>query len=93
MTVAWLYSPAGTGWMRTKLFSFGAGIFDYVPGPDEDLRATLQRWADGFRNDPFTADASSVGVSAWSVDYEQAVQNIDLLTDRLANVLSELKSL
>ena len=95
VTVAWLYSPvmAGTGWMRTRLFSFGAGIFDYVPGPDEDLRAFLQRWADGFRYDPFTTDASSLGVSAWSVDYEQAVQNINLLTDRLAKVLSELKSL
>ena len=45
ITVAWLYSPsnAGKGWMRTRDFTFGVGILDYEPGPEEELRAVLQR--------------------------------------------------
>ena len=95
VTVAWLYPPskAGMGWMRTKDFTFGAGILDYDPAPDEELRTVLQRWVAGFRDDAFTTDASSKGVTAWSVDYDAAARNIDLLVGRLANVLSELKSL
>ena len=95
ITVAWLYPPskAGMGWMRTKDFTFGAGILDYDPAPDEELLTVLKRWVAGFRDDAFTTDASSKGVTAWSVDYDAAARNIDLLVGRLANVLSELKSL
>lgn len=95
ITVAWLYSPSmkGGGWMRTRDFSFGANILDHDPAPDDELRAMLQRWAESFRDDSFTADVSSQGVMAWSVGYEEAALHIDLLTSRLAVVLSELKSL
>ena len=94
-TVAWLYTPSlgGRGWMRTREFSFGVGILDYEPGPDEDLRGILQGWADSFRGDPFTNDARSKGVDAWSVDYAAAAQNIDLLAMRLTTVLGDLKAL
>ena len=95
ITVAWLYSPSmgGGGWMRTRDFSFGVNILDHDPAPDDELRAILQRWADFFRDDSFTVDVSSQGVMAWSVDYEEAALHIDLLTSRLREVLSELKSL
>ena len=95
ITVAWLYSPSmnGRGWMRTKYFTFGVAILDYDQGPDEELRSILVRWTDSFRDDAFTTDASSKGVVAWSVGYEAAAQHIDLLADRLAGVLSELRSL
>ncbi len=95
ITVAWLYPPskAGMGWMRTRDFTFGAGILDYDPGPEEELRTILRRWVDGFCDDPFTTNASSKGVAAWSVDYDAAARNIDTLVDRLTKVLSELKSL
>ena len=53
----------------------------------------LQRWADSFCDYDFTQDASSKGISAWSVDYDSAAQNIDLLTDRLSAILEELKEL
>ena len=95
ITVAWLYPPskASMGWMRTKDFTFGAGILDYDPAPDEELLTVLKRWVNGFRDDAFTTDASSKGVTAWSVDYDAAARNIDLLVGRLAKVLSELESL
>lgn len=93
VTVAWLYSPAmeGSGWMRTRDFSFGAGILD--DDPDAELRTVLQKWADTFRDDSFTTDVSSQGVTAWSVTHDSAPVHIDLLASRLSRVLSELKSL
>ena len=95
VTVAWLYPPskAEMGWMKTRDFTFGVGILAYDPAPEEELRAVLQKWVDGFRDDAFTTDASSKGVSAWSVDYDAATRHIDLLVDRLSKVLSELKHL
>ena len=68
-------------------------MLDYDPGPEEELRVVLQRWADSFRDYDFTTDASSKGVAAWWVDYDSAAQNIDLLTDRLSAILQELKEL
>ena len=95
ITVAWLYTPSlgGRGWMRTREFSFGAGIMDYDPGPDDELRRILQGWADSFRDDPFTNNASSKGVDAWSVDYLAVALNIDLLAERLTRVLAGLGAL
>ena len=95
ITVAWLYPPSKgeRGWMRTRHFTFGVGILDYDPGPDEELRGILHQYVDGFRDDPFTTDASSRGVMAWAFGYKDAAQHIDLLAERFAKVLSELKSL
>ena len=60
ISVAWLYPPSktGTGWMKTRDFSFGVAILDYDPAPEEELRAVLQKWVDSFRDDAFTIDAS-----------------------------------
>ena len=95
ITVAWLYTPSlgGRGWMRTRDFSFGVGILDYEPGPDEELNGILRGWADSFRDDPFANDARSKGVEAWSVDYLAAAQNVDLLAERLTRVLTDLRVL
>ena len=79
--------------MRTRDFSFGVAILDYEPGPEEELRAVLQRWMDSFRDDSFATDVSSKGVAAWSVDCDAAVRHTDLLADRLSNVLVELQAL
>ena len=95
ITVAWLYPPSKgeRGWMRTRHFTFGVAILDYDPGPDEELRGILHQYVDGFRDDPFTTDASSRGVMAWAFGYKDAAQHIDLLAERFAKVLSELRSL
>ena len=79
--------------MRTKNFSFGVAVLEYDPGPDEELRGVLQRWADLFRNDHFTNDARSKGVEAWSVDYADVARNVDELAGRLSTVLANLRTL
>ena len=96
ITVAWLYpeSMRDKGWMRTRDFTFGTHILgSRDPGPDDELRAILEKWVECFRDDAFTSRAHSKGVDAWSVDYEDAVNHIELLTDRLSGILSELVSL
>ena len=49
VTVAWLYQPYAT---------FGAAIFNYVPPPGEELRATLERWVDQFSRDDLPSSLS-----------------------------------
>ena len=91
VSVAWLYPQPAIGWMRTRDFSFGAAIFDDDP-PDE-LRAILEPWIDQFAEDSFTKDVSSKGTRAWAVSHEAAVQQQDLLVDRLRGMVSELAAL
>ena len=88
ISVAWLYSRTARGWMRTRDFSFGVGVFDYdLP---EDLRTVLEKWAGDFSSDSFAADVSSKGVKAWSVSHDAAVQHQDLLVQRLCTIFSKL---
>ena len=92
VSVAWFYPPSTTkGWQKTRDFTFGAAILD--EDLEEELRTALEQWANLFRDDKFTTDASSKGVDARSVNYLDAVQHIDLLSGRLADILTKLKSL
>ena len=91
ISVAWLYSRTGAGWMRTRDFTFGAAVYDYEL-PDES-QAILDRWVDGFSKGGFAEDVSSKGVQAWAVRHEEAVRRRDLLVDHLRAVCSELASL
>ncbi len=96
VTVAWLNSPSmgGWGWMRTRYFTFGESITAYDdPGPSAPLKEALQKWEQSFRGDSFTSNASSKGVNAWAVAYDDAAHHIDNLTSRLAAVVEELQSL
>ena len=96
VTVAWLNTPSmdGWGWMRTRYFTFGESITSYDdPAPSEPLSETLKKWERSFRDDSFAQDASSKGVKAWSITYDDAAHHIDKLATRLAAVVTELQSL
>ena len=94
VSVAWLNLPSISGWMGLRDVSFGVAIFaGYDTPPGEELRKILERWVDQFSNDGLARFHSGVGTEAWVVTYEDAARNIDVLASRLANVLSELKSL
>ncbi len=95
ITVAWLCTRGATtsGGLHITGFAFGRYVLsDAVP---EDLRAMLDQWADQFAGDSFAEASKSTaeGVKVWIVGYDDAARHIDLLTDRLAKVLSELKAL
>lgn len=92
VSVAWFYPPSTTKrWQKTRDFTFGAAILDEDLA--EELRTVLEQWANLFKDDDFTTDASSKGVDARSINYHDAVQHIDRLSNRLANILRELESL
>ena len=91
ITIAWLYSLPGKGWMRTRDFSFGVAVYDHAL--PEELRAMLERWVDEISADSFAEDVSSKGVKAWAVRHEAAVRHQDVLEERLGRILSELASL
>ncbi len=91
ITVAWFYSVTGTGWQRTREFSFGASVLEYdIPA---ELRVLLDRWVSQFSMDSFAEDVSSKGVKAWSVSHGEAPQHQELLVDRLQTMISELAAL
>ena len=93
VSVAWLYSqPGRRGWMRTRDFSFGAGILDEPSIPDE-LRKTLEAWTEVFTTDGFAEDASSKGVKAWAIEHKAAVEHQDALVERLRNIVRDLAEL
>ena len=93
VTVAWLHPKPGTPfWMGFRDITFGAAIFEYKKLPRE-LRVCLEKWVDEFTKDPFAEDISGKGTKAWAVRYDSAARNIDLLTERLERILSELKAL
>lgn len=92
VSVAWLYSEPGRGWMKTRDFSFGASVLDEEDVPDE-LRSVLESWTGRFEADTFVEDASSKGVKAWAVRHEIAVRHQDDLVERLRGVVGALRAL
>lgn len=94
VSVAWLFPSGGGGWMRTRDFSFGAGIFEgYDPPPSPELREVLRRYATPFASDPWAHDSSSKGVIASRVAPEDAAEHIETLASRVETVLGELAAL
>ena len=95
-TVAWLYVPSVTGWMGSGGFVFGAGhgyrdTFENMPG---NLRETLENWANQFSTDAYAVRSTfPTGHISWSISHEDAAANIDLLAERLENVLRRLQQL
>ena len=99
--VAWLYVPCAIGWMGTGGFVFGAGnggnnysnSLEKIPS---NLRGVLEDWADQFSGDAFAIQSPFPTVHSHksrSVSHEAAAANIDVLADRLENVLRSLQQL
>ena len=94
ITVAWLYVPSiKARWGGTRDFTFGTAIFGYDTPPENELRHTLERWVEQFKDDEFTKAVPGKGMEAWYVEHEDAVEHVDVLANRLENVISELRSL
>ena len=98
VSVAWLFPPGVSGWMGFRNITVGADKFigydppRYDPLAREELSKTLVPWANQFSGDEFAKGLSKDWGYFWEVDYASAAQHIDLLTDRLAEVLSKLGS-
>ena len=96
VAVVWLCPPSAPpdeDLERIKRFSFGASVFEgYGLSPSTPLYQFLDQWAAQFAGFGFE-DVSGDGVKAWAVDYDEAVQHIDMLSDKLAAALFRLRML
>ena len=94
ISIAWINPfPGRVGWAGTRNFTFG------MPHNWEEIESSppvieiLKTWSDQFKNDSFATDVPREGVLMWSITHEEATDNIDVLTERLANVLKQLATL
>ena len=93
LSLVWIYPfPGRTGWSVAKEFTFGMTLWDIEKYPAE-LLAILRSWTAQFEEDTFVTRASSSNIDAWAITHEVAATNIDLLAERLANVLISLQRL
>ena len=92
-SIAWIYPfDDRNGWSRTRGFTFGMTNWGMDVKPAA-LIDTLENWTAQFENDTFVTDASSKDVTGWAITHEDAAKNIDVLADRLEEVLRELAAL
>ena len=96
-TVAWLYTPSATrGMMGCTGFVFGFGsgyknTFENMPG---NVFEVLDDWAEQFSNDTYGFQSPlTTGHRSRSITPEDAAANIDVLAERLENVLRSLQQL
>ena len=95
VSVAWVYPPNVGGVHGFKDFTFGRMPFGDSDPPE--LRQLLNEWCSSFSDDDFANEVpvkrkDKRGV-AWQVTAKDTVQHIDTLADRLAKVLTNLRSL
>ena len=92
-SIAWVYPfPRRTGWQRTRDFTFGMTTWGLDIKPPA-LIEVLESWTAQFEDDAFAANASSKDVTGWAISHEDSAANIDVLAERLENVLVELAAL
>ena len=89
ISIAWLYPiPGQNAWLRD--FTFGVQVPNDYP---ESLSTLLEGWANRFAADLFSHKHEAPDALAYYVKHEDVVANIDLLCERLAKVLADLKDL
>jgi hypothetical protein len=81
--------------MRATGFVFGAGtghkeFFDSLP---DNLRRTLEEWANQFADDPDANKVNHHSFMAYDIPHEAAADNIEVLAERLNRVLEDLQNL
>lgn len=95
VTVAWLHTKPEERMMPFYFrdITFGAAIFEGYGELPRKLRDCLDKWVNEFTQDAFIEDISGDGTKAWAVRYDDAAPHIELLTERLEKIISELRAL
>lgn len=91
ISVAWLYPVSGENQNRmARDFSFGMQPSDDHP---PELKVLLDEWVNQFADDDFSHSHETSGVRAYYIKHEDVAKNIDVLCERLAKVLADLRDL
>lgn len=88
VTVAWVYAPGKTPWMKTRDLSFGHGV-DYA-GIDPDILAVVDAYYARLVAAGVGADASSKGVRARWISPAGANQHMEFLLNEMGRVVADL---
>lgn len=91
VTVAWIFAPGKSTWMRTREISFGHGL-DY-PTTAPELRAVIEGYYQELVSAGIGADASSKGVHARWLTPAQTSERLSELTALLTKVINALGSI
>ncbi|MDD9988446.1 MAG: hypothetical protein OXQ31_19375 [Spirochaetaceae bacterium] len=97
VSVAWLVLP-GRRALGGRLWGVSFGAFLGEKSAPR-LKDRLSQWAEQFSTDDFAQFSTDFDFAknaegrAWSIAYDDAAQHIDLLAERLRQILVELKSL
>ena len=93
VTAAWIYPPSEHGfWGGLRDFSFGSGAIGYAP---ENINSVLMEYVRLFDDGAVPTTPWGEPGEPWAhiVSPANAVQHVDLLADRLGNVLDRLREL
>ena len=91
VTVAWVFLPSASGFSGLRGFAFGSGALGWGTDFDGILAEYVRQFDDGAIA---TTPVGEPG-DAWAhiVSHDDVVKHVDLLADRLGNVLDRLREL
>ena len=91
VSVAWLFPPKVSGWHGMTNLTFAAPLYNW--SPEMEIRKLMERWLDEFSGDDFAREFSATGIDGWTIQYDDAKENIGRLVERLTNILASLQAL
>ncbi len=91
VSVAWLFPPKVSGWHGMTNLTFAAPFSNW--SPEMELHKLMERWLGQFSGDDFARKFSATGIEGWTIQYDDAEENIDRLVERLTDILASLQAL
>ena len=96
ISVAWFYPPFERGYIgkaRDFFFGIDTGRERAYRKGGRDLQAVLRRWGGRFRDISEGTPLNSGGIRGHIFNCHAAVRKIDILAERLSDVIAEIKAL
>ena len=90
ITIARFYLPTTENIGKNREFAFHKNWFDEYP---QELQAALDQWVGKFAQDDFGAEVNDAWYIGVSVNAEDFVENVGLLTSRIRETLTEVAAL
>lgn len=95
VSIAWIFGPGRTGWMRTRDLSFGGGLFnaEWYSSLDPQLVPLLQSYVDELAARGIGEEVRSKDALARALTAEQALPRLDELKTILVDIIRRLAAL
>ena len=96
LRVASLHVPGAIGWHGAGGFVFGGGSGNRgfrIEDMPQSLQNILENWANEFSHDEFADVVPHEKLQGWAIPHVGGAANIDVLAERLENILRSLQEL